>query len=129
MNRTISLVAALAIALLPACAGNDAGAEIELPPAAAEGRDLFRSKGCAACHGSGADGGVGPALTGLFGSEVSIQGGETVPADRDYLVESIVDPDAKLVEGYNLPMPTTNLSDDQIDAIVAYIQELAEVTP
>lgn len=129
MNRTISLLAALAVAVLPACAGNDGAAEIELPPAAAEGRALFRSKGCAACHGSDADGGVGPALSGLSGRDVSLQGGETVVADRDYLVESIVDPDAKLVDGYNLPMPTTNLSDDEIDAIVAYIEELAEVTP
>ena len=129
MNRTISLVAALGIALLPACGGNSTTAEIALPPAAAEGRDLYRSKGCAACHGSDADGGVAPPLAGLFGSEVSLQSGEQVIADRDYLVESILDPSAELVDGYNLPMPATNLSDDEIDAIVAYIEELAEVTP
>lgn len=129
MNRTISLVAALGIALLPACGGNSTAAEIDLSPVAAEGRGVFRSKGCAACHGSDAAGGVAPPLTGLFGTEVSLQSGDQVVADRDYLVESIVDPSAQLVDGYNLPMPTTNLSDDEIDALVTYIEELAEVTP
>ncbi len=129
MSRSIALLAALGLALLPACGGNDATAEIELPPAAAEGRDVYRSKGCAACHGSNAEGGVAPPLAGLFGTEVPIQGGDPVIADRDYLVESIVDPGAKRVDGYNLPMPTTKLSDDEIDAVIAYIEELAEVAP
>lgn len=129
MNRMVSLVAALGIVLLPACGGNASDAEVDLPPAAADGRRLFGSKGCAACHGSDAGGGVGPPLAGLYGSEVPIQGGDVVVADRDYLIESIVDPGAKLVDGYNLPMPTTNLSDAEIDDLVAYIEALAEVTP
>ena len=128
MNRTITIIAALGLTILPACAGNDPSAEIELPPAADEGRGLFRSKGCAACHGSDAEGGVGPPLIGLAGTEVQVQGGETVIADREYLVESIVDPGAKLVEGYNLPMPTTNLSDAEIDDIVTYIEALTEAS-
>jgi cytochrome c oxidase subunit 2 len=123
----------LAIALsctaaLVACGANSA-ADVVLPPAAAEGRDVVRSNGCAACHGRNGGGGVGPTFVGLFGSEVSIQGGETVIADRDYLVESIREPSAKLVEGFNLPMPTNRLDDDQIDAVIAYIEALAEVTP
>ncbi|MDW3215836.1 MAG: cytochrome c [Ilumatobacteraceae bacterium] len=129
MNRTITSLAALGLALLPACGSNDSAAEIDLPPAAAEGRDVFRSNGCAACHGSDAGGGVGPPLAGLFGTEASIQGQDPVVADRAYLVESIVDPGAKLVEGYNLPMPTTNLSDTEVDQLVAYIEALAVVTP
>jgi hypothetical protein len=52
-----------------------------------------------------------------------------VIADREYLVESIDDPGAKLVEGYNLPMPRTELSDAEIDAVIAYIEALAEVSP
>lgn len=129
MNRLVSLVAAFGIVLLSACGGNAADAEIDLPPAAADGRGLFLSKGCAACHGSDAGGGVGPALAGLYGTEVAIQSGDVVVADRDYLIESIVDPGAALVDGYNLPMPTTNLSDAEIDDLVAYIEALAEVTP
>ena len=89
----------------------------------------MRSKGCAACHGANGGGGVGPPFAGLYGSEVVLQSGETVVADREYLVESIIDPGAKLVEGYNLPMPRTELTQAEIDAVITYIQALADVAP
>ncbi len=85
--------------------------------------------GCGACHGSDGGGGVGPAFVGLYGSEVTLADGDAVLADRDYLVESIVDPQAKIVEGYSLPMPRTELTDDEIDAVINYIEELSEVGP
>ncbi len=129
MNRTTSMLALFAVALLPACGADGSTAGVELPPAATEGREVTRDKGCAACHGSNGDGGVAPPFVGLFGSEVELQGGEPVIADREYIVESIVDPGAKLVEGYNLPMPRTELSPAEIDAVVAYIEALAEVAP
>lgn len=129
MNRIIMGLAALGTVFLAACGADDSAAEIELPPAAAAGRDVFRTKGCAACHGSAADGGVGPTLVGLFGTEVQLQGQDPVIADRGYLVESIVEPGAELVEGYNLPMPATKLSEAEIDDLVAYIEALAETTP
>jgi len=128
-TRKRSLLAVAAIGLLPACAA-DAGADPKLPPAAAEGRSVARSRGCAACHGTNGAGGVGPPFVGLFGSEVVVQGqDEPVIADRDYLVRAIVEPSAQLVEGYNLPMPRTELTDDEIDAVIAYIEALAELTP
>jgi cytochrome c oxidase subunit 2 len=129
MTSTRRLALALiCTAILPACAANST-ADMALPPAAAEGREIARSNGCAACHGRNGGGGVGPTFIGLFGSEVSIQGGETVIADRDYLIESIREPSAKLVEGFNLPMPTNQLDDDEIDAVIAYIEALADMTP
>lgn len=129
MNRTISMLALLGVGLLSACGAADPAADLDLPPAAEEGRDVVRSKGCAACHGSNGDGGVGPSFVGLFGAEVPLHDREPVIADREYLVESIDDPGAKLVEGYNLPMPRTELSDAEIDAVIAYIEALAEVSP
>lgn len=126
-HRSIALVLAGAVLLL-GC-GSDDDAAAELPPAASEGRNVMRSKGCSACHGSNGGGGVGPAFVGLYGADVLLQSGETVVADREYLVESIVDPGAELVDGYNLPMPSTELSASEIDAVVAYIEALAEVAP
>ena len=125
--RRVAAVVAAATLALGACGANDAGGP-DLTPAAAEGRTVMRSKGCASCHGSNGGGGVGPALTGLFGAEVPLEDGSTVVADRDYLVESIVDPSAKRVEGYSLPMPRTELTDDEIDAIITYIEALATTT-
>lgn len=129
MSRLVRTIGILAFtAMLTAC-GSGASADHDLSPVAAEGRDLVRTKGCAACHGSSGDGGVGPEFTGLFGSEVLLQGGETIIADRAYLTESITDPSASIVEGYNLPMPTNSLSEDEVDAVIAYIEALAEVQP
>jgi mono/diheme cytochrome c family protein len=124
--RRVALSAAVAVFLL-GCAADDDSAN--LSQAALDGRSVVRSKGCAACHGSNGDGGVGPTFVGLLGSEVQLQDGSTVVADRDYLVESIVEPAAKLVESYNLPMPDTELSTDEIDAVIAYIEALAVVDP
>lgn len=122
-------VIAFAIGSVLAACGAAEAEQADLPPAAAEGRRVVRSKGCAACHGGNGGGGVGPAFVGLFGADVPIQGGGVVVADREYLVESIVDPSAKLVEGYNLPMPRTELTPDEIDSVVAYIEALRAVDP
>ena len=125
--RSVALVLA-GTGLLVGCGAND-DAAVDLPPAAAEGRSVMRGNGCAACHGSNGEGGVGPAFAGLYGSEVELQSGETVVADREYLVESINNPGAKLKAGYSLPMPTNDLSPGEIDAVIAYIEALAGVQP
>lgn len=111
----------LAAGALAAC-GGDATPQADLPPAAQEGLTLMRSKGCGACHGSDGGGLVGPALVGLFGSEVQTQTGAPVIADRDYVRESIVDPNAVLVEGYSLQMPEVDLTDDEVDSLIAYVE-------
>lgn len=122
-RRSLALLIGVT-ALVSSCGGGDDDAT--LTPEAAEGRSVVRSKGCAACHGSNGDGGVGPPFVGLYGSDVPLHNGDTVVADRAYLEESIVDPPAKIVAGYNLPMPSNNLSTDEIDAVIAYIEALSE---
>jgi cytochrome c oxidase subunit 2 len=109
------------LAVTASC-GDDADGD--LSEAARNGRDLARSNGCAACHGNDGQGGVGPSWVGLAGSEVELEDGTTVIADRDYLYRSIADPDAEVVAGYSLRMPTNGLDDDQIADVVAYIEEL-----
>ena len=39
-------------------------------------------------------------LQGLFGSMVKLANGQTVKADEQYLLESILDPDKQIVKGY-----------------------------
>lgn len=116
-------LAALVVGGFAACGADDAG--VALPARAAEGRDVARTNGCAACHGRAGEGGPGPAFTGLFGSTVELEDGSTAIADAEYLVESIRDPDAKIVSGYGIVMPTNDLSDAEIEAVVAWIEALA----
>lgn len=111
------------IAVGAAC-GSSADSAPELSPAAEDGRDIARSKGCAACHGTNGDGGVGPAWTGLYASDVELEDGSTVVADAAYLTRAITDPDAEVRDGFSVSMPDNDLDPDEIDAVVAYIEAL-----
>ena len=94
----------LLVSALTAC-GSTGESAVDLSPAAAEGRSVARSNGCAACPGSEGGGGVGPALVGLWMSDRALTDGSIVVADRDYLHESITMPGAKIVTGYRAQMP------------------------
>lgn len=124
ISRSIAPVLALLIvAALAACGADSTSAQ--LSQAAAQGRAVARTNGCAACHGSDGGGGVGPPFTGLFGSRVEFDDGTTAIADEAYVVESIVDPAARQTAGYELTMPATELSDAEVASLVAYIRELS----
>lgn len=90
------------------------------------GRDLFENKlGCASCHGAGPNQ-RGPNLDKLFGSDVKLVGGQTVKATDEYLRNSIINPQAQIVEGYQPIMPTFKgqVTEEQLVSLVAYIKSL-----
>lgn len=99
----------------------------ETKPAAAveEGKKLYTNKGCAACHGANGEGfpGVGPALRGLYGSQVELEDGTKVTADEAFILESIQKPGATVVKGY-AAMPDTGVSDADAKALLDYIKTL-----
>jgi cytochrome c oxidase subunit 2 len=89
------------------------------------GQALVAANGCAACHSINGAQGIGPTWFGLFGHEVHLTDGTTVIADEAYVAESIHDPQAKIVEGFETQlMPTYGFTDEQIADIVAYIKTL-----
>jgi cytochrome c oxidase subunit 2 len=92
------------------------------------GAALFQQQGCTTCHRADGSGGLGPSLVGVYNSEVHLVDGETVTADEEYLRESIVEPQAKIVEGYGRVMPTYQgqLSEDQLLMLVDYIKSLSD---
>ena len=124
-RRALGPSAIVALALgLAACGGG--GSSGGLGEQADRGRQLALDNGCASCHGAQGQGGVGPAWTGLAGSEVELTDGSTVVADDAYLRRAILQPDAEEVAGYTIKMPSNGLSEAQADDIVAYIDELAD---
>lgn len=122
--RPLAATAVAALLAVSASCGGDGGAD--LSEEARNGRDLARSNGCAACHGNDGQGGVGPSWVGLLGSERELEDGTTVIADRDYLYRSIAEPDAEVVAGYSVRMPSNGLDDAQISDVIAYIEELSQ---
>ena len=90
------------------------------------GQALVAANGCNACHSiDGSQSPLGPTWFGVAGSEVTLSGGATVTADDAFLAESIKDPQAKIVAGFETQlMPTYGFSDEQIADLVAYIKTL-----
>jgi cytochrome c oxidase subunit 2 len=132
--QPIRRVIATGLVLVAACGGADSDSDRALSPAATVGRTTMLRSGCASCHGSNGQGGVGPAFVGLFGSNVTVtdEDGEqsTVTADDAYLDESIRLPARLKVDGFSLPMPTNRLTDAEIASVIDYIRELqAPVAP
>src|SRR5207245_7985331 len=72
---------------------------------ASQGEKLFQKLACATCHTNDATG-RGPVLLGLFGKTVTLSDDKTVVADENYIRESILNPQAKIVQGFGPIMPT-----------------------
>lgn len=100
----------------------------QMSPAAA-GQQMFESLGCASCHGANGEGGRGPSLLGLFNSNVTLNNGQTARADEAYLRESILNPQAKIVNGFGPIMPSFQgqVNEEQLLQVVAYIKSLSTV--
>src|SRR6185295_6553641 len=91
-----------------------AGPNAGLPPAV-QGARLFEELNCISCHRSGSNQ-RGPVLEGLYGKPVELKGGAKVVADDAYVRESIVNPTARVVNGFEPIMPVylTQLSEEQV---------------
>ncbi|HKY31572.1 MAG TPA: cytochrome c oxidase subunit II [Candidatus Polarisedimenticolia bacterium] len=92
---------------------------------AATGRRVFERMGCVTCH-SGTSGARGPDLKGLYGTQVILRTGEAATADDTYLRESILNPQARVVRGYEPLMPTYRgqINEEGLMQILAYIRSI-----
>jgi cytochrome c oxidase subunit II len=91
---------------------------------AARGLALFQQLGCNSCH---RDDSLrrAPVLEGLFGQPVQLTSGELVRADASYLRESILNPNASVVAGYQPIMPTFDqVGEEDLFALIAYLEAI-----
>ncbi len=126
--RTYVLTSYIAILALGLSACGDGGDTRTLPQPAAQGRDIFQRR-CAACHATGTETKVGPGLTDLFAP-----GGPTLPEHVDY--GGNLPNDATITEanvgdwirqggaGQIGTMPAVDLNDQELAAVIAYLQTL-----
>lgn len=122
-----TVLAAVAVFGFTAC-GSDSSSSSPpsgLSPEGDRGREIARPNGCSSCHGADGEGSMGPPFIGLYGSTVTFDDGTTAVADDAYLRESIRQPAARRVAGYQLPMPASNLTDEEVDLLIAYIRDLS----
>jgi len=95
------------------------------------GKVVYASMACGSCHDARpADSKLpaqrGGSLYGLYGSLVKLRDGRAVRADDEYLRESIMRPDTKIVRGFWPIMPAYEgqLTEEQVLQLIAYIRSL-----
>jgi cytochrome c2 len=119
-----TLITLLTVLALSACSSAQTAAEDTLDPEVAKGKQVFRQY-CAACHDTANDLViVGPSLVGI-----ASRAGEREPGKdaATYIEESIMTPEAYIVEEYDDLMPktfATTLSSEEFDSLIAYLMTL-----
>lgn len=92
-----------------------------------EGKALYDQVGCKGCHSIDGSRMTGPTFAGLYASERRFTDGSTTVADEEYLRNSILNPGAQIVEGFNNLMPANygdQLRDEEIQALIEFIESL-----
>lgn len=87
------------------------------------GKKVYESR-CVACHSLDKQGPIAPTWKGLFGRHEQIQGGGEIVVDENYIRESIMNPNAKVVAGFNPVMPSFagQLSEEEIMGVIDFIK-------
>ncbi len=104
--------------------------EVSSLPMAQRGAKLFQTRACASCHNVDNPAvKVGPSLQKVFGSENhQLEDGVVPKVDENYLRESILNSQAKIVKGFGtaarMPMFQGQLSESEVTALIEYIKGL-----
>ncbi len=101
------------------------GGASEVTPAA-EGEKLFQRYACNTCHMPDASG-RGPSLVGIYGKSIQLNNNQVVNADENYIRESILNPQTKIVAGYDPVMPSFEgqVDETQLIQLLTYIKSQA----
>lgn len=98
---------------------------------AADGQRIATRMGCVGCHSIDGTmiGRAGPSWKGLYGAARTFVDRTTAIVDAAYLRQSILEPTAKVVSGFDqsvagMPSYAGVLTPAEIDALIAYIQTL-----
>lgn len=93
---------------------------------AAFGERIYGKRGCNACHSLDGSPKVGPTWKGLWAKQEMTDKG-SVSVDDNYIKESILEPNAQIVVGYEgvkMPSYKGQLDDAQISAVVEFMKTL-----
>lgn len=122
LGAVVALIKSLGVAQQEPSTGEklDGGDDL-----ATQGQRLAQSLGCLACHSVDGSKGVGPSWQGLYNESVTLADGSTIKADEGYIKESVLNPGAKIVKGYAAIMPAFTPSDQELNALIAFIKSKA----
>ncbi len=101
------------------------GPDLTLPPLEL-GQKSYQMRGCTQCHTVDGAKLVGPSFKGFLERQHKLKDGTVVEPTDDYIKESLLDPTAKVIEGFEPVMPSFRgrLQDVEIAGLAAYIKSL-----
>jgi cytochrome c oxidase subunit 2 len=88
------------------------------------GLKMFNQNGCTTCHSTDGTIKTGPSFKGVFGKTETFSDGSTAVVDENYIRQSVLEPQAKVVKGFPPVMPTFKgrLKDRQILGLIEFIK-------
>jgi cytochrome c551/c552 len=92
----------------------------------AAGEQFYRNYACSTCHSTDGSRGHGPSWAGMAGAERILADGSRVLADDGYLLESIKNPNAKILQGFspNFMPPYPQLGDLEYQSLILFMKSL-----
>jgi cytochrome c oxidase subunit 2 len=89
------------------------------------GQKVYSTR-CMVCHNTTSEKKIGPGWGGIYGKQEALEGGKTVVVDENYIRESILDPNAKIVKGFSPVMPSFagQLNEQELLGVIDYIKSL-----
>jgi cytochrome c oxidase subunit 2 len=92
------------------------------------GENFVKTRGCLQCHSLDGTRLIGPSLKNVYGEEQTLRDGTKVIADADYIRESLYEPTAKIVAGFEPQMPSYKASfkEQDVRAIADYLRTLSD---
>jgi len=85
---------------------------------------LLEAKECMSCHSLTEEADLAPSFKGIYGRKEKMSDGKVITVDDAYLREAILDPDDRIVDGYDDVMPEPVLSEKEVNDIIAYLKTL-----
>jgi cytochrome c oxidase subunit 2 len=91
-----------------------------------QGRRIAQDQGCVKCHSTDGSQHIGPTWLDLYGRREKLTDGRTITVDEGYITESMMDPFAKIVDGFQPVMPSfaNKMAGPEVAAVVEYIKSL-----
>ena len=90
------------------------------------GEMIYKKNACYTCHSTDGSTVIGPSFKGVWGTTMKHADGSSAIVDENYILESIIEPQKKIVDGYQGVMPSYKgiLRDREIEGVIEYIKSL-----
>jgi mono/diheme cytochrome c family protein len=88
------------------------------------GKSIVTANACQACHSLDGSAVVGPTWKGAWGREGELADGTKYVVNEEYVRESILKPQAKVVKGYAPVMVAYPFSDSELASVIEYLKTI-----